>query len=819
MKNKISKLVIVTFLILFLKPDRMLAQMFWNQACLFSGTASSYIAVRPTASNDITQSFTVEAWLKAGNVAGSYKGIVAKGGLYGAQLKYGVRIRPGGRVEIFTKSALRLVSKTSLPVNYWTHVAAVFDLSLNKFSIYFNGNIDTSAVATGDVRPTSIPDSLFIGIAGQTNPFNGIMDELRIWNRPVDNVELKRNMRLTLGTSSGSYYSGLILSMTFQKDASAGVKFTCNDWSNHQNYGTYYAVTPVDLSDQTSQTIAINQSVYLSTGDEYLAGADDPDISPSNAITLQAWIYPLSENDAVIIHKGPPTSDAATNYRLSISNKKLSALINGNFFDSQDTIPILKWSHVAFTYSYSGSFFIGSYAFYVNGKKVKNGSSFGIANITDGTDSLYIGGTIGLPDFRGYIDEVRISAHAKTEAAINDSLYVSMENASNLPGVTIAYNFDGYTYCSSLRGPHLYFRNAGLFTSPNSSYPVSPLNKGFTLTSFQKGYYMKTTDRRIPAAGDIGNMTEDSLEIFADENITDVNLFVALNHGNTQELELYLRAPDGTTLQVLNSNTLLQHADNIITVFDDQSINSLYDGLYATYSPTIKPLYSMNAFNGINAKGIWKILINDYTGTGTGRLYSWGLQINNKTILPKILKINALIQGFYNPSANNLIRDTLKAYLRNSFSPYLLIDSSKVYLQTDGSGILTFTNSAILRAAKYYLQIKHRNSIETWSNTTGIIFEPLTSQSTYNFTSDSTKAFGNNLIQVDNSPVRFAIYSGDVNQDGLIDLTDASLIDNALFNFISGYVVTDLTGDNAVDLSDAAIADNNAFNFVSVERP
>jgi hypothetical protein len=58
-----------------------------------------------------------------------------------------------------------------------------------------------------------------------------------------------------------------------------------------------------------------------------------------------------------------------------------------------------------------------------------------------------------------------------------------------------------------------------------------------------------------------------------------------------------------------------------------------------------------------------------------------------------------------------------------------------------------------------------------------------------------------------------------VNQDGAVDLTDLSFIDNDSYNFVFGYVVTDLNGDNAVDLSDAAIADNNAFNFVSVVRP
>jgi len=75
------------------------------------------------------------------------------------------------------------------------------------------------------------------------------------------------------------------------------------------------------------------------------------------------------------------------------------------------------------------------------------------------------------------------------------------------------------------------------------------------------------------------------------------------------------------------------------------------------------------------------------------------------------------------------------------------------------------------------------------------------------------------MKQVDASPLRFAIYSGDVNQDGIVDGTDASLVDNDAFNFVTGYVGTDVNGDDVVEASDAAIVDNNAFNFVGSITP
>ena len=47
-----------------------------------------------------------------------------------------------------------------------------------------------------------------------------------------------------------------------------------------------------------------------------------------------------------------------------------------------------------------------------------------------------------------------------------------------------------------------------------------------------------------------------------------------------------------------------------------------------------------------------------------------------------------------------------------------------------------------------------------------------------------------------------------MNQDGIVDASDISAIENAVG--ISGYVPTDLTGDDFVDASDISIVENNA---------
>ena len=204
----------------------------------------------------------------------------------------------------------------------------------------------------------------------------------------------------------------------------------------------------------------------------------------------------------------------------------------------------------------------------------------------------------------------------------------------------------------------------------------------------------------------------------------------------------------------------------------------------------------------------------DKTAT-CGTVYEFANNFNRIFRPSQILILNIFIEGFYIPSADSTRKDTVKVFLRDTIAPFITIDSSKGLFNTNGSATINFANAQNSR--KYYLQIKHRNSIETWSKTGGVIFT--SSNANYNFTDNSSQAYGNNMKQIDNSPLRFAFYSGDINQDGSIDASDLSAVDNGASGSVSGYVAADVNGDNFVDAADQSIVDNNAYNLISVVRP
>jgi len=149
------------------------------------------------------------------------------------------------------------------------------------------------------------------------------------------------------------------------------------------------------------------------------------------------------------------------------------------------------------------------------------------------------------------------------------------------------------------------------------------------------------------------------------------------------------------------------------------------------------------------------------------------------------------------------------------FSSFAIFDYANAVLSPKGKGFFTFHNAQQLTS--YFIVVKHRNAIQVWSDST--ISLSANSTYSYSFVDTVSHAYGNNLVKVDSSPIRFALYSGDVNQDGTVDITDGSLIDNDAFNFTSGYIPTDVNGDLIVDVADAVFADNNAMNFISVITP
>jgi hypothetical protein len=188
----------------------------------------------------------------------------------------------------------------------------------------------------------------------------------------------------------------------------------------------------------------------------------------------------------------------------------------------------------------------------------------------------------------------------------------------------------------------------------------------------------------------------------------------------------------------------------------------------------------------------------------------WTVSDENAPLHVEALNLTALIEGFYDGST--MVSDTVTVELRNTSPGYALVEQAKVVLNTSGNNAaVNFFTAA--DATNYYIVVKHRNSLQTWSATSQSFSGGTLS---YNFTTAQSQAFGSNMINVGGE---WCIYNGDVVIDEFIDGSDVSDVFNASNAGASGYIITDLTGDDFVDGTDVSICFNNSSAGIGAAYP
>jgi hypothetical protein len=196
-------------------------------------------------------------------------------------------------------------------------------------------------------------------------------------------------------------------------------------------------------------------------------------------------------------------------------------------------------------------------------------------------------------------------------------------------------------------------------------------------------------------------------------------------------------------------------------------------------------------------------------------------QLTNKT-----LNLTAFLEGLYNgsgtmrkaqnefgPQYPGLTADQVSIELHNSAAyATKVLTVNNVNLSTTGTTAVTLPG---LYSGSYYVTVRHRNSIET-TTASPVSF----AGTTVNYSFDApAKAYGGNLLLMAGPGSYYAIYGGDVNQDGSVDTGDSTPVDNDSAAFVTGYVATDVNGDASVDTGDVTIIDNNGAAFVTSVTP
>lgn len=290
----------------------------------------------------------------------------------------------------------------------------------------------------------------------------------------------------------------------------------------------------------------------------------------------------------------------------------------------------------------------------------------------------------------------------------------------------------------------------------------------------------------------------------------------------------YCRVSCSTTFLNSNSVTITKSAASVslsasaTTYCPSSGIPVILTASGATmyhYNPTIALAPTSGAI--VNAT---PASTTTYTVSGTdanGCIRTSTLNIQTVTCAG-VFTVKAYLQGYYQGaglmspvllnegvSSVTTLTDSVDIVLRQSIAPYIIVATKRAGLSTGGVANVNFSSSL---TGSYYLVVKHRNTVETWSANPILL-----SSNTYDFTIADTKAYGANQILVDVG--KWALYSGDVNIDDNVDLLDISLLETDINNFAFGYLPTDINGDGNVDLLDNPIVENNISNFIYSIHP
>ena len=216
-----------------------------GHALSFNGS-TDYIVVPHHESLNLTDGFTITAWIHINEYV-EWASIVAKGGVPGDldgtnnysiqqsgpdggglpvyQTEFGhLRFTGAGQAILATSPE----SSTVLSLKQWYFITAIYDGTFLRY--YVNGRPDGVHEIGGPLIPNK--DSLYIALdpPGADEYWNGTIDELKIWNKPLN----KGQLRAAMNRSATPMRHALVGYWPFNEGSGTVAK----DHSRFRNHGT-----------------------------------------------------------------------------------------------------------------------------------------------------------------------------------------------------------------------------------------------------------------------------------------------------------------------------------------------------------------------------------------------------------------------------------------------------------------------------------------------------------------------------------------------------------------------------------------------------
>jgi hypothetical protein len=372
--------------------------MWTTEGCMEVTNAQTFLQCPASQSLNLTGALTLSAWVNPRSYGeGNYGRIIDKG-VGSSSRGFTLMLDGSKRAPSYLVYGAAIATGTadSVPLNTWTHIALVHNPAAGTATFYVNGQpAGTSSYARANVDTAN--DPLYLGIRGydMMRSFDGHIDAVRVYNRPLTALEASRLYQEGRDGSLKGFWRFDDFAGTTARDASG-----CGSTAqllNGVKWGRGWAGE--ELVRLEGGTAAVRIPATNLNPDE-------------GAVSVWAVAEDLQNTRYLFGHRVGTGSSLIGLYAV---NGQLAVALGDNPAVKQNIAPLQLnlLHHVALVWNK------GEYAVYLDGQSVDTGSYTGLTQVNATADIANIGDSSRTDaGFRGAIEEAAVFSRALTEQEI-----------------------------------------------------------------------------------------------------------------------------------------------------------------------------------------------------------------------------------------------------------------------------------------------------------------------------------------------------------------------------------------------------------------
>ncbi len=389
----------------------------------FDAAKEDRLSIPAAEDLDLEEEFTLEAWVRPESEAEEYALIMGKENSVSPHFAYVLYAQtPQNRAKAFFSEGApgHLEAEGGAPApRTWTHIAVTDDGAHSR--LYVDGKLVNTAEAVA--IPSTDGDLVIGGNKAFSAFFDGEIDEVRVYNRPLDEAEIQADAATPIQTPR----QGPVAAYSFDEDNEE----TATDLTGDGNTAT------VEGAEWASNGKYGGAMKFEASKGDVLTVPAAEDLDLTEEFTVEAWIDPASTHEFENIIEKENSGEPGYSYLLTDHHDQLGAYLQEepaySLFSPHEEIEPHTWNHVALTYDGS------RVHLYLDGQQVSSEPAPSFVS-TDGALRIGGGEALGGNTFDGKIDEVRIYSRSLDEAEVQADAEAPIQTPRS--GPIGAYAFD-----------------------------------------------------------------------------------------------------------------------------------------------------------------------------------------------------------------------------------------------------------------------------------------------------------------------------------------------------------------------------------------